>query len=210
MSKYNKNISYVNDTPSPLVKGEELYWEGKPKKSAFIGNQILSIMPIALIWLAIDSAIITGMINTIDDTRMLFFIVPFFALHLFPVWMWLANVFTANKKWKNTTYYVTNKRIIIQKGFIAENYQSIYYKDITNVSLHIGIVDKIQGVADIYFSIINGTDTGNIIFYDIENYREVYDKVQKIIIDIQTDIEYPNALRPENNPGYNTKYNGKI
>ena len=25
-------------------------------------------------------------------------------------------------------------------------------------------------------------------------------------MDIQTDIEYPNALRPNENPGYNTTY----
>jgi len=208
MSKYTKNITYSNDLTSPLVKGEELYWEGKPKKSAFVMNQILGMMPIALLWLAIDSGIIFGISSNIEDTKMLLFIIPFFALHLLPVWIWLSNVLTANKKWKNTKYYVTNKRIIIQKGLIAENYQSIYYKDITNVSLHIGISDKIQKVADIYFSVTNGTNTGAIIFFDIENYREVYDRVQRIIVDIQTDIEYPNALRPENNPGYNTKYKG--
>ena len=29
-------------------------------------------------------------------------------------------------------------------------------------------------------------------------------------MDIQTDIEFPNNLRPENNDGYNTKYNCKM
>ena len=28
-------------------------------------------------------------------------------------------------------------------------------------------------------------------------------------LDIQTDISYPNAMRPDNNPGYNTKYDPK-
>ena len=31
-------------------------------------------------------------------------------------------------------------------------------------------------------------------------------KIQKIVMDIQTDTEYPNALRPSDNPGYNTSY----
>ena len=45
-------------------------------------------------------------------------------------------------------------------------------------------------------------------FLDVENAYDIYSKIQKIVLDIQTDIEYPNALRPDENPGYNTKYNG--
>ena len=31
-------------------------------------------------------------------------------------------------------------------------------------------------------------------------------KLQEIVIDIKTDIEFPNGLRPGENPGYSTKY----
>lgn len=64
-------------------------------------------------------------------------LVLFFAFHLMPVWIWLGNVLTANKKWKNTKYYVTDKRIIIQTGIIGASYDTIYYKDIKNVSLKV-------------------------------------------------------------------------
>ena len=30
--------------------------------------------------------------------------------------------------------------------------------------------------------------------------------IQKIILDMQTDMEFPNAYRPETNPGYHTDY----
>ena len=50
-------------------------------------------------------------------------------------------------------------------------------------------------------------DYRNIENYLREDYKELFPKVQKIILDIQSDIEYPNQFRPENNPGYNTKYN---
>ena len=43
---------------------------------------------------------------------------------------------------------------------------------------------------------------------NIEKPHEIYPRLQKIVLDIQTDIEYPNALRPDENPGYNTKYKG--
>ena len=48
----------------------------------------------------------------------------------------------------------------------------------------------------------------SLAFLDVDNSKEVYLKIQKIVMDIQTDIEYPNALRPEENPGYKTKYKG--
>lgn len=134
---------------------------------------------------------------------MLWFIIPFFALHLMPVWIWLSNVLTAKKNWENTEYYVTDKRIIIESGFIGMNYQTIYYKDIKNVYLRIGVIDKLLKVGDIYFD-INQNRTQ--FFLDLENPYELYTKLQKIVLDIQTDIEFPNNLRPNENNGYNTKY----
>ena len=213
MSKYNKIMNYGVEDKNPLVEGESLIISAKPKKSAYLINQILVMMPIALLWLAFDSFIIINVIKTSAD--MLFFIIPFFALHLFPVWIWLANVISANRRWKNTKYYVTDKRIIIQNGFIAENYQTIYYKDIKNVDLRVGLIDKLLNVGDIYFDLgyyvsENGNKVVKSAFLDVENSHEIYSKVQKIVMDIQTDIEYPNALRPDDNPGYKTKYSGEI
>lgn len=217
MSKYNKFMSYDNNTKSPLVDGEILIWSGKPKKSAFLINQILVMMPIALMWLALDSVFIISAFGDMNNSSMFLFFVVFFALHLMPVWIWLWNVISANRRWRNTKYYVTDKRIIIQNGFIAENYQTIYYKDIKNVDLRFGFIDKMLNVGDIYFDLEyyvsnnNGnTRTFKSAFLDVENSHEVYSKLQKVVMDIQTDIEYPNALRPELNPGYNTKYDGKI
>ena len=40
------------------------------------------------------------------------------------------------------------------------------------------------------------------------NYIEVYNMVKKLQTDIYTDVMYPNAKRPSENPGYNTKYKG--
>ena len=142
---------------------------------------------------------------------MLFFVIPFFAIHLMPVWIWLSNVLTANRRWQNTKYYVTDKRIILQSGLVDMNYQTIYYKDINNINLKIGIVDTLLGVGDIYMDLASiniRSKSFSQAFFDIENPHEIYSKLQKIVLDIQTDIEYPNALRPNENPGYNTKYNG--
>lgn len=225
MSKYEDLISSKQklDINSILIEGEKVIWSGIPKKSAFIMNKVVTMLPFALLWLAFDSFFIIAMFSTEGSSEMLGFAIPFFAFHLMPVWIWLGNVLSAKKRWENTQYAVTDKRIIIQSGFIGINYQTIYYKEIKNVHLRVGIIDKLLGVGDIYFdtsisvmgmSIPNSNNANNMgnpqAFLDIENAYELYPKLQKIVLDIQTDIEYPNDLRPEENKGYNTKYNGKI
>lgn len=215
MSKYNKLYNYHIEEKTPLVEGENLIWSAKPKKSAYIINQILNMMPFALLWLAFDSFVLLNFFKAENSAETLTFIIPFFAIHLTPVWIWLGNVLSANKKWKNTKYYVTDKRIIIQNGFFAENYQTIYYKDVKNVNLRKGLVDQMLKVGDIYFDLgyyRTAKENKELLsaLLDVENPDEVYSKIQKIVLDIQTDIEYPNALRPDENPGYNTQYDGKI
>lgn len=186
----------VNDV---LVNGKSIIWNGKPKKSAYIINKFLTMLPFAIIWLMFDSIFIISFIASGSFMEMLWFIISFFALHLMPVWIWLSNVLTAKKNWENTEYYVTDKRIIIESGFIGMNYQTIYYKDIKNVYLRIGVIDKLLKVGDIYFD-INQNRTQ--FFLDLENPYELYTKLQKIILNIQTDIEFPNNLRPNENNGY--------
>ncbi|MBQ1235208.1 MAG: hypothetical protein IIX77_06260, partial [Oscillospiraceae bacterium] len=64
------------------------------------------------------------------------------------------------------------------------------------------LVDKILGVGDIYLDTTQGKKT----FLDIENAYVVYPMIQKTVVDIKTDVQYPNALRPDTNPGYTTQY----
>ena len=86
----------------------------------------------------------------------------------------------------------------MRTGFVGIDFQSLSYKDILSVHLKVGFMDKILKVGDVYFG-------GGIVFFDIENPYEVYKIAQKIVTDIQTDIAFPNAYRPDFNPGYNTK-----
>ena len=191
-----------------LAAGEAILWRGKPKKSAFIASRSLTMLPFAVIWLVLDMGFISNIFGSGD---MLWFMIPFFALHLMPVWIWLGSTLTAGKRWKNTMYYVTNRRIIIQSGFFAVNEKTLFYKDIRNAQLQIGLIDKIAGTGSIVL------DEGSYDYHNrrkhpgnklenLEDAQNAYSRIQQTILDIQTDMEYPNAYRPENNPGYNTDY----
>ena len=96
----------------------------------------------------------------------------------------------------------TNKRIIIRSGIIGIDFKNIYYTEIESVNLKVGLVDKMLGVGDIY---IKSNNKAQILF-DIEDPYFITQKLQEIVIDIKTDVEFPNGLRPEENPGYKTKY----
>ncbi|MBO7274156.1 MAG: PH domain-containing protein, partial [Clostridia bacterium] len=178
------------------------------KKSAFIATKSTTMLPIAIVWLCFDLGFIGSLFA---DGEGAFFLIPFFLLHMMPVWIWLANVITAGRRYTNTGYYVTNRRIVIQHGFLAINEVSLFYKDLQNVQTRIGFVDKIFHVGDICFDSgvrydSRGNKQNEFVFEELEDVQEVYARIQKIILDMQTDIEYPNDLRPKNNSGYNTQY----
>ena len=91
--------------------------------------------------------------------------------------------------------------------------------EFSQINIHIGVIDRIFKTADIIISDKNsyvfkrrgyfGYDTGNSFgLFDIINIKD-YEKVYKMIKDLQTDVYsdvmYPNDLRPEYNHGYRSK-----
>ena len=193
-----KNIEDV------IGSDEQILWSGKPKKRAFLINAFTKMLPIALIWLLFDGAFIGLMIGTMDEipAPVKIFMAVFFLFHLMPVWIWLSNVLTANRQHENLEYAFTQKRIIIKSGIIGIDFKNIYYSEIDSVNLRVGLVDRIEKVGDIYIKSIGGAN----VLYDLENPYTLTEKLQKIVVDIKTDIQFPNNLRPAENDGYNTKY----
>lgn len=217
MNKY-QNYNYnapQGEIGSLLMPNETIIWAGKPKKNAYVMNRAMTMMPFALIWLLIDGIVIATFAMSGMFAQMggfVWAVVAFFAVHLIPVWIWIGNVLTAGTRWKNTEYAVTDKRIIIRSGFLSYEYQNIYYKEITDIHLHFGIIDRMLHVGDIMICVAShGTGSShshNVGIIDIENAEHVFKIVQKAILDIQTDIEFPNAYRPNVNQGYQTNYRG--
>lgn len=199
-----EDYTYRQTTPI-LAPGESILWRGKPKKGAFIATKSLTMLPIAVIWLCFDSVFIIAAIEGGGP----WFLIPFMLLHLMPVWIWLGSTITAGKRWKNTNYFVTNRRIIIQGGFLAVNESSVFYKDLRNAQLRVGLLDKMFHTGDILFDngmVYHQKNQHMPMLEDLADAHAVYNRIQKIILDIQTDMEYPNAYRPDTNPGYNTDY----
>ncbi len=188
---------------------EQILWQGKPNKKAYILNAVLHMLPFAIVWLVLDGAFVGAMVGTGVIYELpswaIAVICVFFAFHLLPVWFWIANIVTASKRYKNLEYAFSNKRIIVKSGIIGIDYKNIYYSEIASVNLKVGLVDKLLKVGDIY---VRSSSNSQVLF-DIADPYFITKKLQEIVIDIKTDIEFPNKLRPDVNPGYTTKYDKK-
>lgn len=198
-----------NSIEDILDSGENVLWREKPNKKDYICSKIFNMLPIALIWLIFDGVMI-GMIfgtGAIDSMKlgMILFLIGFFLLHLTPVWIWLGGIIKGYLEIKNIEYAFTEKRIIVRSGVIGIDFRYIYYTDVQSVNLKVGLLDRIFKVGDVYIKANNES----IVLFDIKNPYQITKKLEKITLDIKSDIYYPNALRPDENPGYKTKYKGE-
>ncbi len=201
-----KDFKEPNSIEEIVSSDEEILWKGRPKKAAFIFSESMSMFPVALIWLLFDGTALglmfgTGAISEIPTIAAVG-IVVFFLIHMMPVWIWIFQLVTAAARWKNIEYAFTSTRIIIKGGIITD-VNSVFYSDINNVNLRVGFFDRLFKVGDIY---ISTSSSGTVVLNDITNPYFITKKLQKVVLDIKTDMNYPNALRPDDNPGYKTKY----
>ncbi|MBQ4268349.1 MAG: PH domain-containing protein [Clostridia bacterium] len=200
-----KSFQTIEDV---LNENERVLWRGKPKKKAYLLNAFFKMFPFAFIWLLFDGAFIGAFLFAGSKGHIPAFaivmLIAFFAIHLLPVWIWLANIITASKQHKNLEYAFTDKRIVIKSGVIGIDFKNIYYSDIQSVNLKVGIIDRILKVGDVYVKSASGAD----VLFDIDDPYFITQKLQTIVLDIKTDVQFPNALRPNENPGYQTTYTG--
>ena len=196
----------TNNVEDILDPEESVLLRLKPKKSAYIFNSTMRMLPIALIWLLFDGFFIGAMVYNAGRMpwQIWLIIVPFFAVHLLPVWMWVGGIVKAVAGWKNNEYVFTEKRIILRSGVVGIDFVNIYYSDIKGVNLRVGLIDRMFKVGDIYIS----AERQSNVLWDIPNPYFILQKLQKIVVDIKTDIIFPNDLRPKENHGYRTKYRG--
>ncbi len=183
-----KNQDEPKTIQSALLDGEQVLWSGKPQRKAFIVNNVLKMLPVALLWLVFDTFFIVMLTKTADmlPVPLIVFLCIFFVFHLMPVWMWIYRCATASKRHKNIEYAFTNKRIIVRKGIVAVDFKSIDYKDVVAVNLRYGLIDKAAKVGDIYI-----TSTGKAtVLEDLENPASVEQLLQRIISDKKPGVAF--------------------
>ncbi|MGN1399128.1 MAG: PH domain-containing protein [Erysipelotrichaceae bacterium] len=202
---------YYDELMAMVSPEETILYNGKPDKKCFILECIVNpLLPIAIVWAVIDFGII-GTSFVMIGSSWDFFIIPFMLLHLMPVWIYLFGVLFSYRRYRNTSYVVTDRAVYVSSGTFTKNFNVKPFAELSHVDLHRGIFDQMCNVGDIIMtsSQFNQDNTSASISIDsIQNYIEVYNLIKKLQQDIYSDIMYPNDLRPQENHGYNTKYKG--
>lgn len=197
----------VEELKSMVGLEETILYEGKPDKKCFIFESIFNpLMPFAIVWAIFDMSFLRMSMGGIS-----FVIIPFLLLHMMPVWIYLAGVVFAVRKYKNTYYIVTDHAVYVSGGIFTMNLETKTFAELSRVNLHRGIFDQIFHVGDVLITTNQFTRKGMpavIGINSISEYSKVFQLVKKLQKDIYSDIMYPNDLRPEENHGYKTKYRG--
>jgi len=183
---------------------EEILWVGTPNFTAFIIRGI-PFLVFGLIWGAIDYF---GFIRHMGG-EMAGFTIPFFALHLFPFWGGILNMARLYLVHGNTAYAFSNKRLMMRSGFWGTDFKVIDYDRISDIEVNVNPIENLLGVGTIQaFSGRTNNKGGRIYdrFVGISEPYAVFKRIKEVSVDIKTDWNYPNAMRPDTNPGYKTRY----
>jgi hypothetical protein len=193
-----------------LDDNEKVLWIGGPKFLPFILTGVPFLI-VGLIWGCIDYfGFIQHMFKPGTDFGPgLGFIIPFFALHLFPFWGSILNMVRLGLIHGNTFYASTNKRLLLRTGFWGTDFKSVDYDKIQDLQVSVNPIENLLGVGTVR-AFSGATSNRGVQIYDafraVENPYEVYRQIKQVSVDVKTDWNYPNALRPPQNPGYQTDY----
>ncbi len=210
----------MNELNKVLNESEKVMWQGAPSFwPFFFGGSILTslfglfwmIFLIPFIWMAISDIFFGSHIYGFGILLLPHFWVGVVLVFGIPIYQILVH--------RHTFYAITDKRVILQKGVIGRDFETIDFDQVTNSEVNVGVFDKIFGNGNTGSILIStaGSFTynrqGGMVQkpYTLRNIPNPYDAFKffkQISHDVRTDINYPNKMRPSENPGYDTKYDG--
>ncbi len=201
----------MNEIHKVLNTNEKIMWEGKPTFWPFFFSSFVGIL-FGLIFMAVGGIPI---IEGIQSGNYLMILLPHF---------WIGFLFTFGAPTytalvhQHIFYAVTDKRVIIQKGLIGRDFQIVDFDKVTNADVKVDFLDILFGkqsgsisisTAGTIVSSKNGPSQRPYSLRNIKDPYKVFNFFKEISHAVKSDIEYPNQLRPQDNPGYQTQYNPK-
>ena len=184
---------------------ESIIWVGSPEFIPFILKGVPFLM-FGILWGTFDFFFFLNA----DDKDIALNL--FMLLHMAPLWLSIGNFARLILVHPNTHYAYTNKRLLLRSGFWGIDFKSIDFDKISDIEVNVNPIEAIFSVGSIltYTGRVNDdrtSTTDNMIAIKLP--YEVFKQIKKISVDVKTDWNYPNALRPEQNPGYKTNYTPK-
>ena len=209
MTDLSNVITVPDQSPFQSItdKGETILWTGHPKFWPFVLRAIPALIFGAL-WGTIDYWFFFGTGMASDFSSRLF-IYPFFALHSFPAWGSVLYTIYLVLSWSRTTYAYSNRRLLLRNGVIATAYRSLDYDAVKEMNVGVNLFERLFAAGTVTASTgLFDIKTSGLSFVALANPYDVFQAIKQVEVDVKTDWEYPNALRPGENPGYRTTYAG--
>jgi len=187
-----------------MDKGEKVLWRGKPKFWPFVfGSLVASLFGLVLLSIPVFIFLTTGDLIAI--------MLPHFWVGLI---VFIGPLAYAVLVHKHVDYAITGKRVIVKKGLIGRDFDTIDFEKMQDISVNVGVIDKIFGTGSIIsssagrmrYSRRGSYNVPGNIFRAIENPYKVFKLLKKVAMDVKADIHFPTAYRPKRNVGYNTRY----
>jgi len=207
-----------------LKKDEKILWEGKPQAKSYFANRLIApFIGITILLFVFALPFIISLFIDEFVPRNIALIIVCLCGGVLLVSFIIAWLLTTTA-YKNLHYAITNKRAIIQHGIFAYEYRSIDYTIMNDLSVKIGLINKLYNTGTVVLlnerEFFGGHDANGLgldihssqkidktnSFIAIENPYEVFNKLKEVSQNIRTDMYYPNELRPEQNKGYKTHY----
>ncbi len=186
---------------------EEIFWTGKPNFLAFSIRGI-PLLLFGLVWGAIDYF---GFIRNME-ADLAGFTIPFFALHLLPFWAGILNMLRLLLVHRNILYAFSNRRLMMRSGFWGTDFKVIDFDQISDLEVKVNPIENLLGVGTVQAFSGHISDKGGRSydrFIGIAAPYDLFRRIKQVTIDVKTDWSYPNAMRPDTNPGYRSRYRGK-
>jgi hypothetical protein len=198
------------------------FYEGTPRLLPFVFSGILPFMIFGAFWTAILSVMALMGSSVTDSSSVevgvqafsivwMLALIPFFGVGLalmfgLPLYRFFLH--------RHIHYAITAKRVILQKGLIGRDFEFIDFDQITHAQVTVDFWDQILGggSGSIQLALSQGTRAPTAsemavtpyVLKHISKPYEVFRFFKTVSYDVKTDIQYPNALRPQENPGYST------
>lgn len=194
-----------------LDSNERILWSDKPHLLVHLATGF-PLFIIGILWGILDSFLIRGTMSFDEGIGGFFNLFSIFMLlHLFPLWLGIGNMIRLFLVYRNTLFCYTDKRVIIRTGFMGIDYKTKDFYNIENIEVNVGPLENMLSVGTIRIDeeyVRTGKHTrrvGNRL-YGIKRPYEVFKAIKEAVMDIKSDINYPNNYRPEINKGYKTRY----
>lgn len=196
-----------------LDDNERELWSGRPNAALYIiGNPLFYVF--AAVWLLFDLRLFgsfqrTGAAGLGSMASML---TPFFLLHLAPVWLAIGGLIYRACAWHKIQYILTDRRIYQSSGLLGTDVSTLELREVSHLSVNVNPIENALGLGTIRLtpdvSVGSGDNARTVSGYRLRHIKDpynTYNLIKRVSLDVSTDQQFPNAYRPSENPGYDTR-----